>query len=38
MRAYDTRVGEFRAHYTGFFDPGFGLVEGKYQILEQFLR
>ena len=29
MRAYDTRVGEFRAHYAGFFDPGFGLVEGK---------
>ena len=27
MRAYDTRVGEFRAHYAGFFDPGFGLAE-----------
>jgi dCTP deaminase len=27
MRAYDTRVGEFRAHYAGFFDPGFGMVE-----------
>ena len=27
MRAYDTRVGEFRAHYAGFFDPGFGLEE-----------
>ncbi len=25
MRPYDTRVGEFRAHYAGFFDPGFGL-------------
>ena len=25
MRAYDTRVGEFRAHYAGFFDPGFGV-------------
>ena len=25
MRAYDTRVGEFRAHYAGFFDPGFGI-------------
>lgn len=24
MRAYDTRVGEFRVHYAGFFDPGFG--------------
>jgi dCTP deaminase len=27
MRAYDTKVGEFRAHYAGFFDPGFGLNE-----------
>ena len=27
MRAYDTRVGEFRAHYAGFFDPGFGMRE-----------
>ena len=26
MRAYDTKVGEFRAHYAGFFDPGFGLT------------
>ena len=25
MRPYDTRVGEFRAHYAGFFDPGFGM-------------
>ena len=24
MRAYDTLVGEFRVHYAGFFDPGFG--------------
>ena len=24
MKPYDTRVGEFRAHYAGFFDPGFG--------------
>ena len=24
MRAYDTQVGEFRVHYAGFFDPGFG--------------
>ena len=24
MRAYDTSVGEFRVHYAGFFDPGFG--------------
>ena len=27
MKPYDTRVGEFRAHYAGFFDPGFGLQE-----------
>ena len=27
MRAYDTKIGEFRAHYAGFFDPGFGLKE-----------
>lgn len=25
MVAYDTVVGEFRVHYAGFFDPGFGL-------------
>ena len=24
MVAYDSFVGEFRAHYAGFFDPGFG--------------
>ena len=24
MIAYDTEVGEFRVHYAGFFDPGFG--------------
>jgi dCTP deaminase len=29
MVPYDTRAGEFRVHYAGFFDPGFGwsLVE-----------
>ncbi len=27
MTAYDTRVGEFRVHYAGFFDPGFGYAE-----------
>ena len=27
MIAYDTLVGEFRVHYAGFFDPGFGLAE-----------
>ena len=24
MVPYDTMVGEFRVHYAGFFDPGFG--------------
>ncbi len=24
MMAYDTLMGEFRVHYAGFFDPGFG--------------
>ena len=28
MRPYDTRVGEFRVHYAGFFDPGFGFASG----------
>ena len=27
MVAYDTLLGEFRVHYAGFFDPGFGLAE-----------
>lgn len=27
MVAYDTLVGEFRVHYAGFFDPGFGHPE-----------
>jgi len=27
MAAYDTLVGEFRVHYAGFFDPGFGWAE-----------
>ena len=26
MSPIDTAVGEFRAHYAGFFDPGFGLA------------
>ncbi len=28
MVAYDTMVGEFRVHYAGFFDPGFGYGPG----------
>jgi dCTP deaminase len=27
MLPYDTFVGEFRVHYAGFFDPGFGSAE-----------
>ena len=27
MVAYDTLIGEFRVHYAGFFDPGFGYAE-----------
>lgn len=27
MLAYDTLVGEFRVHFAGFFDPGFGMTE-----------
>ena len=27
MFAYDTAMGEFRVHYAGFFDPGFGHPE-----------
>ena len=27
MTPIDPAVGEFRAHYAGFFDPGFGLAE-----------
>jgi dCTP deaminase len=27
MYAYDTLYGEFRVHYAGFFDPGFGHAE-----------
>jgi dCTP deaminase len=29
MVPYDTRSGEFRVHYAGFFDPGFGWINGK---------
>jgi dCTP deaminase len=38
MIAYDTLVGEFRVHYAGFFDPGFGHAlaggEGSKAVLE----
>jgi dCTP deaminase len=29
MVPYDTRSGEFRVHYAGFFDPGFGWKNGR---------
>ena len=34
MIAYDTVVGEFRVHYAGFFDPGFGIPGGGRIVLE----
>jgi len=38
MRAYDVSMGEFRVHYAGFFDPGFGHgeadAEGTRAVLE----
>jgi dCTP deaminase len=38
MVAYDPSVGEFRIHYAGFFDPGFGYgsndISGTRAVLE----
>ncbi len=34
MIPYDTGIGDFRAHYAGFFDPGFGVPKGSYAVLE----
>ena len=34
MIPYDTGIGDFRAHYAGFFDPGFGDPKGSYAVLE----
>jgi dCTP deaminase len=38
MVGYDPSVGEFRLHYAGFFDPGFGYgeddVKGTRAVLE----
>lgn len=31
---YDPLVGEFRVHYAGFFDPGFGYPDGTKAVLE----
>jgi dCTP deaminase len=29
MAPFDPMMGEYRVHYAGFFDPGFGMVDGK---------
>jgi len=34
MIPYDTGIGDFRVHYAGFFDPGFGDPLGSYAVLE----
>ena len=34
MVAYDTSIGDFRVHYAGFFDPGFGNNYGSHAVLE----
>ena len=34
MIPYDTGIGDFRVHYAGFFDPGFGDPDGSYAVLE----
>ena len=34
MIPYDTGLGDFRVHYAGFFDPGFGSTYGSYAVLE----
>ena len=34
MKAYDTGIGDFRVHYAGFFDPGFGDPYGSFAVLE----
>nr|AIA17845.1 2'-deoxycytidine 5'-triphosphate deaminase (DCD) [uncultured bacterium]AIA18094.1 2'-deoxycytidine 5'-triphosphate deaminase (DCD) [uncultured bacterium] len=31
---YDATIGEFRSHYAGFFDPGFGGEQGTTGVLE----
>ena len=34
MIPYDATIGDFRVHYAGFFDPGFGDPFGSYAVLE----
>ena len=33
MIPYDTAIGDFRVHYAGFFDPGFGDPNGSFAVL-----
>ena len=34
MMPYNTAIGDFRAHYAGFFDPGFGENNGSHAVFE----
>ncbi|MDI9409086.1 MAG: 2'-deoxycytidine 5'-triphosphate deaminase [Candidatus Pacebacteria bacterium] len=34
LRPLDTEIGEFRVHYAGFFDPGFGVTNPSRGVLE----
>ena len=34
MMPFDAQIGEFRVHYAGFFDPGFGAKHGARAVLE----
>jgi len=34
MIPYDATIGDFRVHYAGFFDPGFGDPYGSFAVLE----
>ena len=34
MIPYETGIGDFRVHYAGFFDPGFGSITGSHAVLE----
>ncbi len=38
LQPYDVRSGEFRSHYAGFFDNGFGGEEGTTAVLEVRVR
>ena len=34
LEPFKDSFGNFRVHYAGFFDPGFGLGRGSYAVLE----